>query len=146
MQLVGYHAGTHILSILIVSLGAGVACWLECRTRDRKVCQFESRQERRDDFLLRSQLCVLILFRCPFHPRVTAVARKRPRSFCKKCRWRVTPKHAYTLTHRSRSGLTMPLSRQSVGIYQEASSHATRQGTLDHSRLNSLNHCGLMVA
>ena len=35
-------------------------------------------------------------FRCPFHPRVTAVARKRPRSFCQKCRWQVTPKHAYT--------------------------------------------------
>ena len=24
-------------------------------------------------------------------PRVTAVARKRPQSFCQKCRWRVTP-------------------------------------------------------
>ena len=30
-------------------------------------------------------------------PRVAAVARKRPRSFCLKCRWQVTPKHAYTL-------------------------------------------------
>ena len=29
-------------------------------------------------------------------PRVTAVARKRPRSLCQKCRWPVTPKHAYT--------------------------------------------------
>ena len=27
----------------------------------------------------------------------TAVARKRPWSFCQKCRWQVTPKHAYTL-------------------------------------------------
>ena len=40
---------------------------------------------------------MLTLIRCPFHTRVTAVARKRPRSFCKKCRWQVTPKHAYTL-------------------------------------------------
>ena len=32
-----------------------------------------------------------------FHPLVTAVARKRPRSFCQKCRWQVTCKHAYTL-------------------------------------------------
>ena len=40
---------------------------------------------------------MLTLIRCPFHPRVTAVARKRPRSFCQKCRWQVTPKHAYTL-------------------------------------------------
>ena len=30
-------------------------------------------------------------------PRVTAVARKRPRSFCQKCRKQVKPKHAYTL-------------------------------------------------
>ena len=48
-------------------------------------------------------------------PRVTAVARKRSRSFCQKCRWQVTPKYAYTLTQRSRRGLTMPLSRHSVG-------------------------------
>ena len=40
---------------------------------------------------------MLTLIRCPFHPRVTAVARKRPWSFCQKCRWQVTPKHAYTL-------------------------------------------------
>ena len=40
---------------------------------------------------------MLILIRCPFHPHVGAVARKRPRSFCQKCRWQVTPKHAYTL-------------------------------------------------
>ena len=52
---------------------------------------------RRENFLLQSQLCVLTLIRCPFHPRVTAVARKRPRSFCQKCRWQVTPKQANIL-------------------------------------------------
>ena len=40
----------------------------------------------------------------------------------------------------------MPLSRQSVGIYQETSSHATRQGTLGQSRLSSLSHCRLILA
>ena len=30
-------------------------------------------------------------------PCVTAVARKRLRSFCQKCRWKITPKHAYSL-------------------------------------------------
>ena len=39
----------------------------------------------------------------------------------------------------------MPLSGQSVGIYQETSSHATRQGTLGHSRLRSLSHFGLIL-
>ena len=58
---------------------------------------FESRQERRQNFLLQIQLCVLTLIWCPFHPRVTAVECKIPRSFCQKCRWQVKPKHAYTL-------------------------------------------------
>ena len=40
----------------------------------------------------------------------------------------------------------MPLSRHSVGTFQETSSHATRQGTLGHSRLGSLSHYGLILA
>ena len=43
-----------------------------------------------------STLCADFI-RCPFHPRVTAVARKRLGSFCQNCRWQVAPKHAYTL-------------------------------------------------
>ena len=89
---------------------------------------------------------MLTLILCPFHPHVTAVAHKRPQSFCQKCRWQFTPKHAYTLTQRGRSGLTMPLFRHSVGTYQETNSHATRQGTLGCSRLSSPCHCGLILA
>ena len=37
------------------------------------------------------------LFQYLFHPCVTAVACKISRSFCQKCRWQVTTKHAYTL-------------------------------------------------
>ena len=51
----------------------------------------------------------------------------------------------YIRTQRSQSGLTMPLSRHSVGTYQETSSHATSQGTLGHSRLSSLSHRGLIL-
>ena len=40
----------------------------------------------------------------------------------------------------------MPLSRRSVGSCQETSSHASRQGTLGHSRLSSLSHRGLLLA
>ena len=61
---------------------------------------FDRRQYREVAFVCSIQsggLCVLTLTRCPFHPRVTEVARKRPRSFCQKCRWQVTPKHACTL-------------------------------------------------
>ena len=46
----------------------------------------------------------------------------------------------------SRSGLTIPLSRHSVGTYSETSSHATCQGTFGHSRLSSLSHYGLILA
>ena len=42
-------------------------------------------------------MLTFIRIRCPFHPRFTAVAGKIPRSFCQKCRWQVTPKHAYTV-------------------------------------------------
>ena len=78
------------------ALTAGAACWLERRTRGQKVASSNPGQERRENFLLQSQRCVLTLIRCPSHPRVTAVARKRPWSFCQKFRWQVTPKHAYT--------------------------------------------------
>ena len=50
------------------------------------------------------------------------------------------------LTQRSRSGLTMTLSRHSVETYHETGSHASRQGTLGHSPLSSLRHCGLIPA
>ena len=59
---------------------------------------------------------------------------------------RLHPNTHTPLTQRSRSGPTMPLSRQSVGTCQETSSHATRQGTLGHSRLSALSHCGLILA
>ena len=40
----------------------------------------------------------------------------------------------------------MPLSGHSVGSYPETSSHSICQGTFGHSRLNSLSHCGLILA
>ena len=50
------------------------------------------------------------------------------------------------LTQWNRSGLTMPLSRYSVGTYLETSSDVTCQGTFGHSHLSSLSHCGLILA
>ena len=50
------------------------------------------------------------------------------------------------LTQQSWSGLTMLLSRHSVGTYLEMSSHTICWGTLCHSHLNSLSHCGLILA
>ena len=83
-------------------------------------------------------LSVLNLIRCSFHPRVTAVARKRPLSFCQKCRWQVPAIHANTFNPSksewlSRHGLPVKLSGKT-------SSHATHQETLIHSRPCIFNH------
>ena len=79
-------------------------------------------------------------------PRVTAVARKDPGHSAKSAGGRLHLKTHTPLTQRSRSGLTMPLSRHSVGTYPETSSHATCQGTFGNSSLSSLSHCGLILA
>ena len=75
--------------------GAGIAQWSERRTRDRKGSS-PGRSGGRIFFSRVNFLCWL-LFRYPFHPRVTAVVRKRSQSFCQKCRWQVTAKNTYTL-------------------------------------------------
>ena len=75
---------------------AGIAQWLEHRTGDRKVAGSNPcRSGGRIFFSRVNFLCWLISVSVP--PRVTTVACKRPRSFCQKCRWQVTAKHAYTL-------------------------------------------------
>ena len=77
--------------VLILLWGARIAQWLERRTRVRlpagALREFSSPG---------SAFCA-DLFSYPFHTRITAVACKRSRSFCQKCRWRVTAKHACTL-------------------------------------------------
>ena len=75
----------------------GIAQWLERRTHDWKVAGSNPCWSGGRIFFSRVDFLCWLLFRYPFHPRVTAVARKRSRSFCQKCRWQVTAKHAYTL-------------------------------------------------
>ena len=78
-------------------VGAGIAQWLEHRTRDWKVAGSNPCWNGGRIFFSRVDFLCWLLFRYPFHPRVTTVARKKSRSFCQKCRWQVTAKHAYTL-------------------------------------------------
>ena len=87
-------------------------------------CQFESTQEWRE-------ICFFsrvnpTLFLPQWHVKV-------PGHSAKSEGGRLHLNTHRALTQRSRSGLTMPLSRHSVGTYQETSSHATRQGTLIQS-------------
>ena len=83
---------------------------------------------------------------CPFHPRVTALARKKPSHSAKSAGGRSHLNTHTLLTQRSRIGLTMPLSRHSVETYPETSSHATCQGTFGQGRLSLLSHCRLILA
>ena len=78
-------------------MGAGIAQCLERRTRDRKVAGSNPCRSGFRIFFSRVGFLCWLLIRYPFHTRVTAVARKRPRSFCQKCRWQLTAKHACTL-------------------------------------------------
>ena len=81
----------------VYNMGAGIAQWFERRTCDWQVVGWNPcRSDGRILFSRVDFLCWL-LFRYPFHPCVTAVAHKRSRSSCQKCRWQVTAKHAYTL-------------------------------------------------
>ena len=77
--------------------GAGIAQWLERRTRDRKIAGSNPCWSGGRIFFSRVNFPCWLLFQYPFHPRITAVACKISRSFCLKCRWQVTAKHAFTL-------------------------------------------------
>ena len=92
----------------------GIAQLVECQPCDRKV-PCSSRSCKRT--LLQSSLSALTLVRCPLHPSVTAVAHKRPWSFCKSAGGRLRFSTHAPFIQGSQSGLTMP-SRHSVGTDQ----------------------------
>ena len=52
------------------------------------------RNDEYDNRLLWTRYIKIFLFRYPFHPRVTAVACKRPQPCCQKCRWQITANYA----------------------------------------------------
>ena len=72
--------------------GVGIAQWLERRTRDRKVPGSSPGISGGNTFFSGVNLLCWLVFRYPFYPRVNAVARKQPQSFCQKCRWQATAK------------------------------------------------------
>ena len=74
-------------------------------------------EERRGEFSSPKLTLCACSYSVSVPPRVTAVARKRPRSFYQKCEWQVIPEHAYTLDRTKWVGYA--LSRHSEGTYQE---------------------------
>ena len=81
--------------------GAGIAQWLEHRTRDWKVAGSNPCWNGGRIFFSRVDFLCWLLFRYPFHHRVSTVARKKSRSFCpgKSAggRLQLNRWHAYTL-------------------------------------------------
>ena len=77
--------------------GAGIAQWLERRASDCKVAGSNPCRSGGRIFFSRVNFLCWLLFWYLFLPRVTAVAGKISQSFCQKCRWQVTAKHAFTL-------------------------------------------------
>ena len=122
---------------------ARIACWLEGWTHDQKVAS--SNPGRRIFFSRVNFVCWLLLI-VRSTPGLLQWHVKDPAHSAKKANGRLHLNIHTPLTHRGQSGLTMLLSRQSVGIYQEASLHATHQGTFCHSHLSSLRRCELILA
>ena len=140
----------HMLTLLLLEaiLGGGIACWLQRRTRNPKVASSNPGRSGGIFFFPPSSLCVLslILSGVCSAPMLPQRHVKDPGHSAKSAGGRLHLITHTPLTQRSRSRLTMPLFRHTVGTYQKTSSHATRQGTLGHSRLSSLSHCGLILA
>ena len=120
---------------------AGLDCWLEHRTCDRKVASSNPGRNGGIIFFCRVNF-VCCSYSESVPPRVPQWHIKDLGHSDKSAGGRLHLNTPTPFTQRSRIRLIMPLSRQSVGTYQETSSHATRQGTLSHSRLSSLSHSG----
>ena len=131
---------------VISGLGAGIACWLQRRTRDRKVASSNPGRSGGRIFFSRINFVCWLLFGVRSTPVLPQWHVKDPGYSAKSAGGRLHLNMHTPLTQRSRSGLTKPLSGHSEGTYPDTSPHATSQGTLGHSRLSSLSHCGLILA
>ena len=86
-----------IFHVVCTTQGSRIAQWLEHQTHDWKVTGSNPCRSSRRIFFSKVNFLCWILFWYPFHPHVTTAAYERSLSFCQKCRWQVTAKHAYTL-------------------------------------------------
>ena len=138
--------GLYLPLLLLCSYSDGIACWVERRTRDRKVANLNpGRSSGRISFSRVNFVCA-ILFGVRSTPVLPQWHVKNPVHSAKSAGGRLHLNTHTPLTQRGRSGLTVPLSTHSMGTYQETSSHNTRQGTLGCSSLSSLSQCGLILA
>ena len=118
----------------------------KCCTHDQKVASLNPSRGSGRIFFSKDNFVCWILFSILSTPVWPQWYVKEPCHSAKSAGGRLHLNTHVPLTWQSQSGLTMPLSRHSVGTYQETNSHATCQGTFGHSHLSSLSHCGLILA
>ena len=119
---------------------------LECWTRDWKAASSNPGRRSGRTFFSRGNFLCWLSFGVCFIPLLPQWHVKDPDHSDKSAGGRLHLDTHAPLTQWSQSGLTMLLSRYSVGTYQEMSSNTTHRLTLGHSRLGSLSHCGLIPA
>ena len=122
-----------------------IACWLERWACDWKVASSNPGRSGRRIFFPRVSFVCWLLFGVCSTPMLPQWHVKGPDHSAKSAGGRLHLNTHIPLTQRSRSGLTMLLSRHCVGTYPETSPHTTHQGTLGPSHLSSLSHCGLIL-
>ena len=112
--------------------GARIAYWLECQACDWKVVILNPSTSSGKMFFFRVNFMrwLLVLFCVPSIPVLQPWRVKDPGRSAKSAGGRLHLNKHTPLTQWNQSGLTMPLSRYSVGTYQETSSHRTCQQTL----------------
>ena len=125
--------------------GSRESVLVERRTRDRKVASSNPGRGGGRIFFSRVNFVCTLLFRFLSTPGLPQRHVKDPGRSARSAGGRLHLNTLTPLTQRSRRGLTMPLCVHSVGTYQGTISHITCQGTLSHSRLSSLSHCGLIL-
>ena len=131
-------------------LGQGYLCvalftYLTNKLSRIKRLQVPGRSDRRIFFSRVTFLC-LLLFGVHSTPVLLQWHIKDPGYSAKSAGGRLQLNTHTLLTQRSQSGLSMSLSRHSLGTCLETSSRATCQGTLSHSHLSFLSHCELIRA
>ena len=134
-----------IYTVLYNVVGAGIACWWECQTHDWKALSLNpGRSFWRMFFSRLNFVCWLLVSVCS----TPVLPQKHVKDNCHSAKiagGRLHVNMHTSLTQRSQSRLTMPLSLHSVGTYLETSWHATCQETFSHSNLSPLSHCGLIL-
>ena len=126
-----------------VTAGSRDSVLVECRTRDGKVASSNLSRSGGRILFSRVYFVCWLLFGVRSTPVLPQWHVKDPGRSAKSASSRLHLNTHTPLTQRSRRVLTILLSRH-CGNLSGTSSHTTCHGTVGHSLLSSLSHCGLI--